>query len=146
MAYYQSFFQDLEKVMEKTVTDNSKFERFAVNVLGNGHNNDTTIELKEVFVKAIEDLKSRNTLNETTNAYGFSRVDAFGQIFNMVTAHYLDVPENKDEPNAPVSYPFLWDIPQSNLVQWNGLLSNHGPGPIGRNVGEVLGVFWNFRY
>jgi hypothetical protein len=24
-------------------------------------------------------------------------------------------------PNAPVSYPFLWDIPQHDYVQWNGL-------------------------
>lgn len=44
-------------------------------------------------------------------------------------------------PNAPVSYPFLWDIVQSTYVQWNGLADNSGPGPIGRNAGEVIGVF-----
>jgi mono/diheme cytochrome c family protein len=44
-------------------------------------------------------------------------------------------------PNAPVSYPFLWDIAQSDYVQWNGLASNDGPGPLGRNTGEVIGVF-----
>ena len=111
MADYQSFFQDLEKAMEKTVTDKSKFERFAVNVLGGDYNNDDEMELRKLFLKATEDLKSRNVLNETTNPYGFSRVDAFGQIFNMVTAHDLNIPENKEEPNAPVSYPFLWDTP-----------------------------------
>ncbi|WP_222937503.1 di-heme-cytochrome C peroxidase [Spartinivicinus ruber] len=46
-----------------------------------------------------------------------------------------------NEPNAPVSYPFLWDIPQSDFVQWNGLASNAGLGPLGRNTGEVIGVF-----
>jgi hypothetical protein len=46
-----------------------------------------------------------------------------------------------NEPNAPVSYPFLWDIVQSDYVQWNGLASNAGVGPIGRNTGEVIGVF-----
>lgn len=46
-----------------------------------------------------------------------------------------------NEPNAPVSYPFLWDIAQSDYVQWNGLASNAGVGPLGRNTGEVLGVF-----
>ncbi|MDE1460720.1 di-heme-cytochrome C peroxidase [Spartinivicinus poritis] len=46
-----------------------------------------------------------------------------------------------NEPNAPVSYPFLWDIPQSDFVQWNGLASNVGLGPLGRNAGEVIGVF-----
>lgn len=44
-------------------------------------------------------------------------------------------------PNAPVSYPFLWDIPQHDYVQWNGLAANAGVGPIGRNTGEVIGVF-----
>ncbi len=46
-----------------------------------------------------------------------------------------------NEANAPVSYPFLWDIAQSDYVQWNGLAHNNGLGPIGRNTGEVIGVF-----
>jgi hypothetical protein len=44
-------------------------------------------------------------------------------------------------PNAPVSYPFLWDISQHDYVQWNGLVANAGLGPLGRNTGEVIGVF-----
>lgn len=43
--------------------------------------------------------------------------------------------------SAPVSYPFLWDTPQHDFVQWNGLGINAGPGPLGRNTGEVIGVF-----
>lgn len=43
--------------------------------------------------------------------------------------------------DAPVSYPFLWDIPQHDVVQWNGLGNNAGLGPLGRNAGEVIGVF-----
>ncbi|HYP04748.1 MAG TPA: di-heme-cytochrome C peroxidase [Bryobacteraceae bacterium] len=46
-----------------------------------------------------------------------------------------------NSPNAPVSYPFVWDIPQHDYVQWNGIGANAGVGPIGRNAGEVLGVF-----
>ncbi|MCB1962896.1 MAG: hypothetical protein KDF24_06985 [Rhodocyclaceae bacterium] len=46
-----------------------------------------------------------------------------------------------NSPDAPVSYPFLWDIPQHDYVQWNGLAANAGVGPIGRNAGEVIGVF-----
>lgn len=45
------------------------------------------------------------------------------------------------EPDAPVSYPFLWDITHSDYVQWNGLAGNAGVGPLGRNAGEVIGVF-----
>ena len=44
-------------------------------------------------------------------------------------------------PNAPVSYPFLWDVPQHDFVQWNGLAANAGLGPVGRNTGEAIGVF-----
>src|SRR5690606_31734928 len=43
-----------------------------------------------------------------------------------------------NEPNAPVSYPFLWDVTHSDYVQWNGIASNAGPGPLGRNAGEVI--------
>jgi hypothetical protein len=53
------------------------------------------------------------------------------------------VPPIVKPADAPVSYPFLWDTPQQNLVQWIGLPNG---GPLGilslsRNVGEVLGVF-----
>ena len=44
-------------------------------------------------------------------------------------------------PNAPVSYPFLWDITHSDYVQWNAVASNAALGPLGRNAGEVIGVF-----
>jgi hypothetical protein len=51
-----------------------------------------------------------------------------------------------NRPNAPASYPFLWDIPQSDFVQWNGIGVNAGVGPIGRNAGEVIGVFATLRW
>lgn len=44
-------------------------------------------------------------------------------------------------PNAPVSYPFLWDITHTDYVQWNGIANNAALGPLGRNAGEVIGVF-----
>lgn len=46
-----------------------------------------------------------------------------------------------NSPNAPVSYPFLWDTTRSDYVQWNGLANNATLGPLGRNTGEVVGVF-----
>jgi hypothetical protein len=44
-------------------------------------------------------------------------------------------------PDAPVSYPFLWDTPQHDYVQWNGLTENSGLKAIARNTGEAIGVF-----
>lgn len=46
-----------------------------------------------------------------------------------------------NSPSSPVSYPFLWDTPQHDYLQWNGIAPNAGEGPIGRNSGEVIGVF-----
>lgn len=65
------------------------------------------------------------------------------EIFGLLTDEQLIAFKNKvtNSPNAPVSYPFLWDIPQHDYVQWNGLASNAGLGSVGRNVGEVVGVF-----
>jgi cytochrome c5 len=42
---------------------------------------------------------------------------------------------------APVSYPFLWDTSQHDYVQWNGIVANSTLGTVGRNAGEVIGVF-----
>lgn len=81
---------------------------------------DSVILTDDDFVKILENL----------DGMGLSLSDTLilrNQIFN--------------DANAPVSYPYLWDIVQSTYVQWNGLADNSGIGPLGRNVGEVLGVF-----
>jgi hypothetical protein len=87
-------------------------------------------------------LEARQSRNNTDVVYGNGRLDAFGQIFNEVSARHLDVITNARSPSAPVSYPFLWGTPQSDVVQWNGVADNTPPfGALNRNVGEVLGVF-----
>ncbi|TXI27495.1 MAG: ribonuclease E [Nitrosomonas oligotropha] len=43
--------------------------------------------------------------------------------------------------DAPVSYPFLWDVPQHDYIQWNGRVDNSGLGPMARNAGQLIGVF-----
>jgi len=77
----------------------------------------------------------------------------FGLVFERLTSKDVGYPglNERDllrvrnqifnEPDAPVSYPFLWDIAHSDYVQWNGVANNSGVGPLGRNTGEVIGVF-----
>jgi hypothetical protein len=48
--------------------------------------------------------------------------------------------------NAPVSYPFLWDTARLDYVQWNGIAANAALGAIGRNAGEVIGVFGTMNW
>lgn len=80
--------------------------------------------------------------------HGRGRVDALTAILNQVTAVDLDYPKNVAPATAPVSYPMLWGAPQSAVVQWTGfaandtvLLGRFGFSPLGRNVGQVLGVY-----
>ena len=83
----------------------------------------------------------------------YARLDAVGAIINEVFYHAvkaadLTSPTVATKPaDAPVSYPFLWDTPQHNVVQWLGIAKNGGPFDIltlSRNVGEVVGVFADF--
>src|SRR5439155_17062393 len=61
---------------------------------------------------------------------------------NRVTSIDLDIPANSHFPDAPVSYPFLWDTPWHDRVQWDGAAQNDLViQRLARNVGEVLGVF-----
>ena len=59
------------------------------------------------------------------------------RLLNRVSASFTGIDSNASPANAPVSYPFLWNASQLSWEQWNGSANNH----IGRNVGEVLGVF-----
>ncbi|MFK8018876.1 MAG: di-heme-cytochrome C peroxidase [Pseudomonadales bacterium] len=51
-----------------------------------------------------------------------------------------------NEANAPVSYPYLWGVAQTDYVQWNGLQPNAGVGALGRNTGQVIGVFASLEW
>ncbi len=85
----------------------------------------------ETIIGSTEAAKILSRLTSTESGYPGLKLDDVLLIRNRIY----------NEPNAPVSYPFLWDIAQSDYVQWNGLASNASVGPIGRNAGEVIGVF-----
>ncbi|MBI3898453.1 MAG: cytochrome C [Gammaproteobacteria bacterium] len=136
MADFQSFVTQLGRALKKTVVDDATFNRFARRVT---KSNDPTAfaalrsELEQ-FEKKYSGFMARNL---TSHVYGYGRLDAFGYIMNELYVDDLGAPENQREPNASVSYPFLWSTPQHDWVQWNGSANN----PFGRNVGEVLGTF-----
>ncbi|MCZ6803364.1 MAG: di-heme-cytochrome C peroxidase [Proteobacteria bacterium] len=51
------------------------------------------------------------------------------------------VKDNFNPPDAPTSYPYIWDTPQHDYVEWDGSQTNSSIGALARNVGEVIGVF-----
>ncbi len=72
-----------------------------------------------------------------------NRDHVMGQLSYLLPHDQLQALRDRifNRPDAPVSYPFVWDIPQHDFVQWNGIAANAGLGPVGRNTGEVIGVF-----
>jgi mono/diheme cytochrome c family protein len=140
LSDFQSFIENLSKALQATVEDDAKLTRFSKNVLAEGGYSDTEKQrLKSEVNKFTSWLNNYIEINygNLSTRYGYGRLDAFGAILNRVTASFTGIQANARPANAPVSYPFLWNTSQHSWVQWNGSANNH----IGRNVGEVSGVF-----
>ncbi|MEA2568680.1 MAG: hypothetical protein QOI24_681 [Acidobacteriota bacterium] len=142
MSDHESFAAELSKSLEATHRDDAKFTRFAKLVLGASYSDDTAKTLRKDVAAYSASLKEAVARNKAPNPYGLARLDAFGAIFNQVVEVALAIPANHGTCDAPVSYPFLWDAPALDWVQWNGSVNN----PLGRNVGEVMGVYGNFTF
>jgi mono/diheme cytochrome c family protein len=100
--------------------------------------------LREVFTGALPPAESQTLLaNLKPVLTGENRDHLMERLVTLLTPDQRRVMRDRlfNSPNAPVSYPFIWDIPQHDYVQWNGVGANAGIGPIGRNTGEVVGVF-----
>jgi ribosomal protein L44E len=144
-----SMLEDLGLALQATISDEEKFQRLAKKIFPSGDFQAIENFRKELktFTKDFEEYNHQNVPlhNGEVVPYGYARLDAFGRIFNRVLGHLTPGVDNYNSSNAPVSYPFLWDTPQHDFVQWNGISSNPGEGALGRNTGEVLGVFATFN-
>ncbi len=149
MSDFENMMRDMVAALKATTADPAKFARFADAVLGvdrqfaevrAGAEAVLTRQMQQVI--AIRD--DWNKRNESTHAggdYGFARLDAIGAINNEIVVTLGGPAQDLRPANAPVSYPFIWDTPQHDLVEWNGSVSNRGLGVVSRNTGEVVGVF-----
>lgn len=152
---FQAFIDEVGAALAATQTEAAKWERFAARVLEGRDSATNRTMLREEFGKLLRWEQDNARLNETPLRYGFGRLDAFGHIFNKVAqlAVHDTNPRVRATPNpadAPVSYPFLWDIYRQDRLQWNGIVSSNriplgsrylDVGALGRNAGEVIGVF-----
>jgi len=135
---FNTFEGELIDALNATASDVGKFERFAAAV---GTVADQREKLKSDVSALAAKLSVRHRMNQVDIAYGHARLDAFGQIFNAVAVEFLGVPENRRAPDAPVSFPVLWDAPHLDVVQWNGSAPNAGPGPLLQNITTALAVY-----
>ena len=153
LADFEAFFLNIEEAIKATLNNPDKFDRLASIMIVK-----KVAKSKEEFRQTLEAISKEREQYNKTNApvlgeqlvhYGYGRLDAFGRIYNRILEPLTTEP-NTHAANAPVSYPFLWDTPQHDFVQWNGVASNNSGGekgfldPLGRNTGEVLGVFAQF--
>jgi mono/diheme cytochrome c family protein len=148
LANFVLFFDRLTQAMNKTNADPIKFQRFAKKVLGENYSVNSAAKLKTAFATMAFKIAQRQKVNDLPldkypkNFTSYARLDAFGNIQNEGTAFALHDVSNKNTPDGPVSYPFLWGTHQSDVVQWNASAPNTPVvGPLARNIGEVVGVF-----
>ncbi|KAA0593466.1 hypothetical protein J2848_000715 [Azospirillum lipoferum] len=136
------FISGLSNAVHATVASDAAFQPFATRVLGATATDQQKLALYDQLTAFDKTFAAFVAASTPDTPWGSMRTDAFGMIFNRVSAIDLNLPKNNRAPNAPVSYPFLWDAPHQPRVQWNGLLPNATAfDALGRNAGEVLGVF-----
>lgn len=152
LANYGGFLEEFVASLNNTHNNEEKFTRFATKILGEAHSKEDAETLREELLKASKGASQRIAVNKLPEGYpsdfvSYGRLDAVTRILNASTAIALDMPENKNYPIAPVSYPFLWGTHQSNVVQWNGGVPNipRTIGPMVRNATESIGVYGGLR-
>jgi cytochrome c5 len=137
---YTEFETELLAALNATLIQPEKWQRFIARLQQSQKNIDVTAVKKNIETR-IHELEKRYAINATDVAYGHGRLDAFGQIFNAVAVEALHIPENKRSPNAPTSFPVLWDASHLDVVQWNASAPNMEPGPLAQNATTALAVY-----
>jgi hypothetical protein len=134
----QKFTQALGLAITWTYYDPLRFGRFADRVLGPDHSHADQVLLKRALKyyldTSFQEFKSTLHLFPTPEGYG--RTDALARIGNFVFGTELNNNKNLVVGDGPVNYPPIWDASWMDWVQYNGSIQQ----PMGRNVGEALGV------
>lgn len=134
---YTRFEDELLAAMKAALAQPDKWQRFIARM----PKGTIAADVKKAMEKRVAELEVRYSINATDVAYGHGRLDAFGQIFNAVAAEALQIPENKRTPDAPTSFPMLWDASHLDVVQWNASAPNKEPGPLAQNATTALAVY-----
>ena len=138
---FYKFMGGLTLALQKNYSDDEKYDRFARRVLKDNYSASHAVNLRARLRGVMRKREDWLFRNKTGVDAGPGRVDALNVILNQVSAKMLHRPDNARLVDAPVSFPYLWDAPYLDFVQYNGVVPNKGAGALGRNVGQVLGVF-----
>jgi hypothetical protein len=137
---FVGFLGAAKAAVAATLADDAKLARYAAAVPGGGKDSASREAARQSLTQTLQWFEDYDSANRSSTVEGFGRLDAVGRIINQVI-RFTSGPKNSLEPNAPTSYPLLWDAPRHDYVQWTGFSPNAGAGSLGRNTGEVVGVF-----
>lgn len=138
MIDLQKFTEALGLAVTWTYYDPIRFRRFADRLLGPNHPHADQVllrkSLKYYLDTSFTEFKATQHLFPTPEGYG--RTDALARIGNFVFGTELNNNRNLSVGDGPVNFPPVWDVSWMDWVQYNGSIQQ----PMGRNVGEALGV------
>jgi mono/diheme cytochrome c family protein len=144
-ADFQLFLSDLSAAARTTLAQPERFQAFARSVFGAGYSDAKAAQLKVDFGAWVKQFGDFMDASLPATPWGPGRLDAFGMIFNRVSGRDLGITKNFKVADAPVSYPFLWNASRQDHTQWNGGVPNGlYIQALGRNTGEVFGVFASY--
>ncbi|MFD1218164.1 c-type cytochrome [Microbulbifer celer] len=132
------FITSLNVAAAETLANPAKWNRFADAIAGEDEDKRDQLqsELWQYLLRVVDFAQGPGNPDLITTTEGRGRTDAVGRIGNVVFGYNLGIKENYHTANAPVSYPFLWDIWRFDWVQYTGFTNQ----AMARNVGESLGV------
>lgn len=150
---FQSFLAELDKAVLRLLASEKAFNAFAKKVIGGDGDRAAILDLRaavELWSRRFHTLISAAL--PVAKPWGVARLDAFGMIYNRLTALDLGPPpddliaNNVALADAPVRYPFLWDSSLQDRTEWPGFANNGDDRlALARNLGEVYGVFGIFN-
>ena len=134
----QKFTEALGLAVAWTYYDPLRFRRFSDRVLGPNHPHADQVLLRQALKYYLDtsyaEYKANRHLFPTDEGYG--RTDALARIGNFVFGTELNNRKNMAVGDGPVNFPPIWDVSWMDWVQYNASIHQ----PMGRNVGEAMGV------
>ncbi len=158
IANFERYFHELGNALAVTVNDQNKLEKFIDDIIiASKSNGDPAINDRNALRNKIIKFQQNYSLFDqlslpNADMWGVGRLDALSGIFNRVAG--IDVSPYQDSmlisnissANAPVRFPFLWNMHLQDYTQWGGTTVNGNSSQgLLRNSGECLGVGAQFR-
>lgn len=143
---FQRFMESLNLSLVENRSNKQKWDAFVERILGKPKSDKDVERLREAYDRLLDWQTKEAEINDAPVRYGPGRIDAFGHIYNKVALTLDRARATRNPADAPVSIPFIWRAPQLDRVQYNGIapkvpVGSFDVGAVGRNTGEVIGVF-----